>query len=148
MSWVIKQFDELTLRELYAILQARTNVFVVEQNCPYNEVDGKDIPSYHVFKKEKEEIVAYLRVLPKGVSYSEASLGRIIVHPSYRRTGLGQELVSRGLAFLHEELNETTVKIQAQSYLQDFYESFGFKQISKEYLEDGIPHIDMLLKKE
>ncbi|WP_110114379.1 GNAT family N-acetyltransferase [Bacillus sp. CGMCC 1.16541] len=147
MSWVLKKFDELTVHELYNILKERVNVFVVEQNCPYEEMDGKDLASYHLFKKQDNQVIAYLRVLPKGVSYKEASLGRIIVHPSYRGTGIGRELVTRGLSFLNQELHETTVKIQAQSYLQAFYESFGFKKISEEYLEDGIPHIDMFLQK-
>ena len=120
MSWCIKSFQELTNDELYEILQLRTSIFVVEQKCAYLEVDGKDKFAYHLFKKEDEKIIAYLRVLPKGISYKEASLGRIIVKQAQRGTGLGRELVARGIAFLENELHEKTIKIQAQSRLQTF----------------------------
>lgn len=99
MTWCIKSFQELTNDELYEILQVRTAIFVVEQKCAYLEVDGKDKLAYHLFKKENEKIIAYLRVLPKGISYQEASLGRIIVEQAQRGTGLGRELVARGIDF-------------------------------------------------
>ncbi|KJL04470.1 MULTISPECIES: GNAT family N-acetyltransferase [Priestia] len=144
MSWCIKSFQELTNDELYEILQLRTSIFVVEQKCAYLEVDGKDKFAYHLFKKENKKIIAYLRVLPKGISYKEASLGRIIVKQAQRGTGLGRELVARGIDFLENELHEKTIKIQAQSRLQKFYESFGFKPISDIYADEGLPHVDML----
>ena len=146
MSWHLKKFDELTNSELYNILKERTLVFVVEQNCPYLEVDGKDPLSYHLFKEDNGVIVAYLRVLPAGVSYEESSIGRVFVKKEYRGQGLAQELVKKGLDFIHNELKETTVKIQAQEYLREFYSSFGFQAISETYLDDNIPHIDMLLQ--
>ncbi|MDD1515071.1 GNAT family N-acetyltransferase [Priestia megaterium] len=144
MTWCIKSFQELTNDELYEILQVRTAIFVVEQKCAYLEVDGKDKLAYHVFKKENEKIIAYLRVLPKGISYQEASLGRIIVKQAQRGTGLGRELVARGIDFLENELHEKTIKIQAQSRLQTFYESFGFRPVSDIYSDEGLPHVDML----
>jgi ElaA protein len=146
MSWHLKNFDELTNSELYSILKERTLVFVVEQNCPYLEVDGKDPSSYHLFKEDNGVIVAYLRILPAGVSYEECSIGRVLVKKEYRGQGLAYELVKKGLDFIHNELKETTVKIQAQEYLRTFYSSFGFQAISETYLEDNIPHIDMLLQ--
>lgn len=148
MGWKLKRFNELTNQDLYAILKERTSVFVVEQNCPYPEVDGKDPQSYHLFKEENGEIIAYLRVLPAGVSYKEASIGRVLVKKEYRGQGLAEELLRRGLDFIHVELKEATIKIQAQDYLRKFYGSFGFKAITETYLEDNIPHVDMLLHKE
>ena len=147
MGWNLKKFDELTNYELYNLLKERTLVFVVEQNCPYLEVDGKDPSSYHLFKEEKGEIVAYLRVVPAGVAYQETSIGRVFVKKEYRGRGMAGELLKRGLDFIENELKETTVKIQAQDYLREFYSSFGFQSISDTYLEDNIPHVDMLLQR-
>ena len=147
MGWNVKKFDELTNLELYNLLKERTLVFVVEQNCPYLEVDGKDLFSYHLFKEEQGQIVAYLRILPAGVAYQEASIGRVFVKKEYRGSGMAGELLKRGLDFIETELKETTVKIQAQDYLRKFYGSFGFQPISDTYLEDNIPHVDMLLQR-
>ncbi|RKQ12092.1 GNAT family N-acetyltransferase [Ureibacillus endophyticus] len=147
MNFQLKTFNELTTTELYNILKERTDVFVVEQNCPYPEVDGKDLQSYHLFKEENGEIIAYLRILPPGVSYPELSIGRVLVKEDYRGQKLAQQMMEQALSYITSELKETTVKIQAQHYLEDFYRSFGFEVISEVYLEDGIPHIDMLLKK-
>lgn len=144
--WHLKPFDALTTKELYAILYERTNVFVVEQNCPYLEVDGKDEASYHLFKEEDGVVVAYLRILPPGVSYEQASLGRVLVKQTHRGQGIAQQLVQKGIDFVHTSLGEKTIKIQAQAYLRDFYGSFGFEAISDVYLEDDIPHIDMIMK--
>ncbi len=144
LTWHIKTFDQLTTHELYDILQERTRVFVVEQECAYLEVDGKDQASYHLFKVENAQIIAYIRLMPKGVSYQEASFGRVLVHSDYRKTGMGRELVQKGLAFLKDQMGEEVVKIQAQSHLQNFYESFGFYAISNVYDDDGIPHVDMI----
>lgn len=147
MNFQLKTFNELTTTELYNILKERTDVFVVEQNCPFPEVDGKDLQSYHLFKEENGEIIAYLRILPPGVSYPELSIGRVLVKEDYRGQKLAQQMMEEALSYITSELKETTVKIQAQHYLEDFYRSFGFEVISEVYLEDGIPHIDMLLKK-
>jgi ElaA protein len=147
MSWKLKSFNELSTNELYAILQERTLVFVVEQECPYLEVDGKDLQSYHLYHEENGEVTAYARLLPPGVSYKEASIGRVFVKREHRGKGLAGELLKRGLDFIHNELGEMTVKIQAQEYLKEFYGSFGFQAITDTYLDDGIPHIDMVLER-
>ncbi|HDR7355351.1 GNAT family N-acetyltransferase [Bacillus wiedmannii] len=147
MGWNLKKFDELTNIELYNLLKERTLVFVVEQNCPYPEVDGKDPFSYHLFKENNGEIIAYLRIVPAGVSYQEISIGRVFVKKEYRGQGIAEELLKKGLDFIQNELKEKTVKIQAQDYLRKFYSSFGFQTISETYLEDSIPHIDMVLQR-
>ncbi len=146
MSWKVKSFNELSTHDLYEMLQVRTKVFVVEQECPYLEVDGKDLHAYHLYKEENGEVVAYARLLPAGVSYNEPSIGRVLVKKAYRGRGFASELVKRGLAFMHEEWGEQPVKIQAQEYLREFYGSFGFRAITETYLDDGIPHIDMILE--
>ena len=147
MNFTLKTFEQLTNTELYNILKARTEVFVVEQNCPYLEVDGKDVQSYHLFKEENGEIIAYLRILPPGVSYEELSIGRVLVKKEHRGKKLAQQIMDQALQFIHNELKEKTIKIQAQAYLHNFYASFGFKVISETYLDDNIPHIDMLLER-
>lgn len=146
MSWKLKTFEELTNQELYTILKERTQVFVVEQNCPYLEVDGKDPASYHLFKEDNGELVAYLRIVPAGVSYPEASLGRVLVKKEYRGQGYAQELIKKALDTIQTKLKESTVKIQAQEYLLPFYGSFGFTPVSEVYLEDNIPHVDMIVQ--
>ncbi|MEW4369360.1 GNAT family N-acetyltransferase [Paenibacillus kandeliae] len=147
MTWYIKHFNELNTTELYCILKERTDIFVVEQNCPYPEVDGKDIHCYHLFKWEDEQIVAYARLLPPGIAYTQASIGRVIVKASHRGQGLAGDLFARAIHYIQQQLNETEIKIQAQEYLCTFYGSYGFEPISESYLEDGIPHVDMLLTK-
>ncbi|TRZ37925.1 GNAT family N-acetyltransferase [Niallia circulans] len=145
MNWKIKAFNELTASDVYTILQERTAVFVVEQNCPYLEVDGKDIESFHLIAEKDGEIAAYARVLPAGISYEEASIGRVLVKKDFRGQGLAYDLLNNAIAFIRDELKEPAIKISAQSHLEKFYASFGFQVTSSEYLEDDIPHIDMLL---
>lgn len=142
MIWTIKTFDQLTLEELYDILRLRVDVFVVEQQCPYPEIDGKDREALHVFAQDQEGVQAYLRVLRPGVSFSEASLGRVISRR--RRQGLGTQLLQRGLQAAEEWLGKRPIRIEAQTYAKAFYEQAGFRQVSEEFLEDGIPHIQML----
>ncbi|RAS86167.1 GNAT family N-acetyltransferase [Priestia endophytica] len=146
MSFTLKPFNNLTPKELYAILKARIDVFVVEQNCLYHEADDKDQECYHLFKEEDGIIAAYVRILPRGVSYKEASIGRVLVHKDFRGSGLGYEVMERALKFLEEELCETMIKIQAQAHLEKFYGSFGFQAITLPYDDEGIPHIDMIKK--
>lgn len=148
MEWTIKQFQDLSLDELYAILYLRTEVFVVEQSCPYQEVDNKDQESYHLLGQDNGEIVAYARLLPPGITFPEASIGRVLVTRSHRGKGLAQQLMARSLAFLVEELGQKRIQLSGQTYLEKFYKSFGFKPVSQSYLEDGIPHKDMLLEME
>lgn len=148
MNWDIKKFDELTVNELYSILKERVDVFVVEQTCPYPECDGKDIKCFHLFAKENDEIIAYLRILPPGVSYDETGIGRVLVKDKHRGKGLAIEMMNRAIKFIQEEMKFKKIKISAQQYLIDFYGSFGFKISSEGYLEDGIPHIDMIYEKQ
>jgi ElaA protein len=146
MDWYIKKFEDLTASELYDLLRERVNVFVVEQNCPYPEVDDKDQSSYHLYAKKNGEVVAYTRLLPAGVSYEQAAIGRVLVKESWRKTGLGRELMERSMDFFKNQLKEKEIKLQAQEYAMDFYGSFGFKPVSEVYLEDDIPHVDMVWK--
>ena len=143
MSWELKRFDDLTNKELYDALRLRVDIFVVEQTCPYPEIDGKDQESLHLMYKENGKIVAYARILPPGSSFDEASIGRIIVAESHRGTGLGHELLDQAIKASLAEYNQP-IKIGAQAYLEKYYEAAGFKTVSDVYLEDDIPHIDML----
>ena len=144
MQWYIKKFDELTLEELYEIIKLRVNIFIVEQNCPYIECDGKDYSSTHIFAKVENNIVAYARALPPGISYDEASIGRVTVSKDYRRQKLGLELIKKAIDYIRLELKEPNIRISAQEYLIGFYSSFGFEIVSSTYMEDGLPHIEML----
>ncbi len=147
MEWKLKKFEELTIGELYEILELRNAVFIVEQECPYQDCDGNDKNSYHLFLEDNDNIIAYSRILKKGVSYDEISIGRVVVNKSYRGKSIARELLTRGIEFVKETLKETEIRIGAQAYLTDFYGSLGFKAVSDEYLEDGIPHVEMLYKK-
>lgn len=144
MELFIKKFEELTSRELYEILQLRVDVFVVEQNCPYRELDGKDIHALHIFLRDEMGIAAYLRVLAPGVSFAEASIGRVIA--ARRRCGLGTQILRAGIAAAKDVFHADAIRIEAQTYAKTFYERQGFCQVSEEFLEDGIPHIQMLLE--
>lgn len=146
METIIKRFDELTVDELYDILKLRVDVFVVEQNCPYPEIDGKDRSGFHVILREEGKIVAYLRALEPGVSFEEASLGRVITAPEKRRTGIGSILLQEGIRVVRENMDAPGIRIEAQVYARKFYELQGFVQTSEEFLEDGIPHIEMYLE--
>lgn len=148
MEWHCKAFHDLTTEELYRILDMRIQVFVVEQNCPYPEIDGKDPESIHLFAMENGEVLAYARLLPAGVSYTEPSIGRVLVKEELRKTGLGKILMNRSIATMTERFDAGVIKIQAQDYARPFYASFGFEPISDVYPEDGIPHVDMLWHRE
>ena len=144
ITWHIHVWNELSTERLYAILALRAEVFVVEQNCPYQDVDGKDIQSSHVCGySENGELCAYARLVMPGVSYDEWSIGRVITSPRVRRTGAGEELMRTCMDYF-EARKISAVRISAQSYLHDFYTKFGFIQVSEEYLEDDIPHMEML----
>lgn len=146
MNWITKHFQDLTLQELYDFLTLRSEVFVMEQACPYQDVDGKDADAYHIMGYEAKKLVAYCRVLKAGVSYDEVSIGRVLVNASARKSGLGRTLMERAVHFALDELDEPSIRISAQAYLKEFYTSLGFKQVSQVYLEDDIPHIEMLYK--
>lgn len=147
LTWIFKNFDELTTSELYAIMQLRNDVFVVEQNCIYQDADGKDQHSWHLCGWNKNELVAYTRIIPQGISYTEASIGRVVTAASHRRTGIGSKLMKESIDRAFNRFSCTSIRIGAQVYLTSFYQSLGFVPCSNEYLEDGIPHIEMLLNK-
>ncbi|MFA5522860.1 MAG: GNAT family N-acetyltransferase [Tissierellales bacterium] len=144
MEWQIKKYSDLTIDELYSILKVRNEVFVVEQNCPYQDCDEKDKQAYHLFLDDNGDIIAYTRILEKSVSYDEISIGRFLVKEEYRRKGLAKELLVRAMNFIEESLNEKTIRLSGQVYIKDLYKSFGFKEVSDIYLEDDLPHVEML----
>lgn len=145
LCWSCKSFEELSKLELYKILGLRSEVFIIEQHCNYQDVDGKDLKSYHLMAWHGENLVAYTRTLPPGVSFQEASIGRVLTSAKYRRLGLGIELMQRSIEKVHLTFGKQPIKIGAQLYLKQFYEGLGFVKCSDEYLEDEIPHIKMLL---
>ncbi len=145
MEFSIKHFDQLTALELYRILQLRALVFVVEQNCPYQDLDEKDLPSYHLCIYDGERLVALTRIVPPGISYPDyASIGRVVSHPDYRRSGAGKVIMQKSILKCLELFPGKDIKISAQSYLIPFYQSFGFVSVGEEYLEDQIPHQAMI----
>ena len=146
MNISIKKFESLTLEELYAILRLRSEVFVVEQDCVYQDLDGKDQKALHVIGKKEGVVIAYTRIFKSGDYFKQASIGRVVVKKSERNSSYGHEIMIASIKAVREQLNETTIKISAQTYLKKFYNSLGFKAIGEEYLEDGIPHIGMLKK--
>ncbi len=146
MLWICKTFADLTNIQLYEILKLRIEVFVVEQNCPFQDCDDKDQLAYHLMGWEEEKLLAYSRLLAAGSAYEEMSIGRVVNSPLHRRSGIGKLLMSKSIETIHELFGSGPIKIGAQLYLIEFYSSFGFIQIGESYLEDGIPHIYMLLK--
>ena len=144
INWHIHAWHELSTEKLYTILALRAEVFVVEQNCPYQDVDGKDLKSLHVLGyAEDDSLCAYARLVLPGVSYDEWSIGRVVTSPSVRRSGVGEALMRVCMAYFAEH-HIAAVRISAQSYLHDFYSKFRFVRVSEEYLEDDIPHMEML----
>lgn len=141
MQWQAKNFGHLSAQELFEIYKLRTAVFVVEQNCPYQEVDDKDLQAVHFFAKNAKNLTAYCRLIPidDGVH-----IGRVLVNKNARGTGLARELIQKALNYCRTSFPNQPIHAQAQSYLQNFYESFGFQVMSEVYLEDGIPHLDMV----
>ncbi|MFN8253281.1 MAG: GNAT family N-acetyltransferase [Ferruginibacter sp.] len=147
LHWTLKKFEALTPVELYRILQLRNEVFVVEQNCPYQDADNKDLAAHHFMGWDGDTLVAYTRLIPPGISYDEASIGRVVSSPKYRGTGAGRALMELSIQNTLIIFNCNTIKIGAQLYLHQFYTSLGFMQCSDEYLEDNIPHIEMIFTK-
>jgi ElaA protein len=144
INWTIKKFEGLTPAELYAILQLRSEVFVVEQNCVFQDMDNKDQHSYHLMGWIDEKLVAYTRLVPAGIIYSIPSIGRVVTSPSVRNTGVGRVLMQKSIDKTYTLFGKVQIKIGAQLYLQKFYSSLGFKQTSDVYLEDNIEHIEMI----
>lgn len=146
IEWHCKFFNQLTVYELYKIIQLRNEVFVVEQQCIFQDADDKDFLSYHLFgMNAKEELCAYCRILPPGVAFEEASIGRVAVSPRYRKQGLGVQLMKLAIKHTQQLFPNTSIQIGAQLYLKRFYESLQFIAVGNVYLEDGIEHIHMVL---
>lgn len=144
MKLIIKKFKDLSNLELYEIIKARVNVFVVEQKCPYEELDDKDLDAYHLMLYDNFRLVAYLRILDRNVVFDEVSIGRVLT--LVRGKGYGKYIFKKGIEYAKEKYNADKIKIMAQSYAKGFYEKFGFKQVSSEFLDDGIAHILMILE--
>lgn len=144
MKWFSKTYDELTKSELYALLHLRAEVFVVEQDCPYQDVDNKDQKAIHVFATDDKEVIAYARIFKAGDYFKEVAIGRVVTKISFRGTGLGRELMEKSIAYIDTNFDTRAIHISAQKHLKEYYESLGFRQIGEGYLEDGIPHIGML----
>ena len=143
IQWKIKPFEALSVNELYDLLKLRSEIFVVEQNCVYLDLDGKDKVALHLFGEFEGKIVAHARIFKAGISFDNASIGRVVVDANYRDRKWGHDLMREAIAGIAKHYDEVKITIGAQLYLKKFYESHGFVQSSEMYLEDDIPHIDM-----
>ncbi|MDC1403217.1 GNAT family N-acetyltransferase [Crocinitomicaceae bacterium] len=147
MQVEIKHFNELTLNEFHDLIALRIQVFVIEQECPYQELDGKDNVGYHlILRNEEGAIIGTTRILPEGISYPEIAIGRVVVAENFRYLKLGHLLMEKSIQFIEEKFGKQDVRLSAQTHLVKYYASHGFASTGKEYLEDGIPHTEMLLK--
>ena len=144
MEIIVKTFEELSTHELYDILQLRSEVFVVEQDCVYQDLDGKDTKALHIIGKKEGKTVAYTRCFRPGVYFDEASIGRVVVDFEERKYRYGSDVMKASVKAIKNHYDTKTIKLSAQTYLKKFYNSHGFIEIGKEYLEDGIPHIAMI----
>ena len=143
---LVKSFNELTTLELYSILQLRSEVFVVEQDCVYQDIDFKDQKALHIIGFKNDKIIAYTRIFKPGDYFKNASIGRVVVDINERKFGYGHIIIKKSIQAIKENFNESIIKISAQLYLKKFYESHEFIQVGDGYLEDGIPHIGMIKK--
>jgi ElaA protein len=144
ITWSIKKFSELSINELYALLQLRAKVFAIEQDCVYQDLDDKDQDAVHVMGYDGNQIVAYSRLLPHGISYEDVSIGRVVTDTAYRRYGIGKELMKLSIDACHQYFGAGPIRISAQLYLKAFYEGFSFVALTEPYMEDHILHIEML----
>lgn len=146
LRWTCKPFDELLPEELYQALRLRSEVFVVEQHCPYLDEDNRDQGSHHLLGLVEGFLAAYVRILPPGLAFSELSIGRVVTSPALRRKGFGKPLMQKAIAQAWSLFGRQDIRIGAQYYLLDFYSSLGFRQVGEIYLEDDIEHVEMVLK--
>lgn len=148
LTWNLKWFEELSPAELYELLQVRSEVFVIEQQCIYPDMDNKDKKCLHLMGRNAENgtLVAYSRIVPPGISYTEPSIGRVLTAPSVRSLSYGKELLEQSIAATRKMYPQQSIRIGAQTYLIRFYHSFGFQEVGEVYDEDGIDHIEMILK--
>jgi ElaA protein len=147
LQFKIKRFNELSVTQLYQLLQLRSEVFVVEQNCVYQDIDGKDEKALHLWGESEDKIVAYSRIFKANDYFENASIGRVVVAEKHRANKWGHELMQQSIAAIESNFGTQPITISAQLYLKKFYESQGFQQVSEVYLEDGIEHIEMLRNK-
>ena len=145
ITWHCKAFNDLTSNELYQVVHLRNEVFVVEQNCVFQDADNKDQQCFHLMGFIENDLAAYTRLAPPGYIYKEPSIGRVVTSPAYRNKGLGYELMKKSIEECKHIFGDDAIRIGAQYHLKKFYTSFGFKQVSDIYMEDGIEHIYMLL---
>lgn len=144
LEFKLKRFNELSVAELYSLLQLRSEVFVVEQNCVYQDIDGKDEKALHLLGEMDGKIVAYSRLFKATDYFTNASIGRVIVAEQFRSQKWGHDLMQNAISAIENEFGKQPITISAQLYLKEFYQNLGFQQVSETYLEDGIPHIEML----
>jgi len=144
VSYCVKHFDEITSTELYKILRLRAEVFIIEQDCVYQDIDNKDQKALHIIGKKNNKIIAYTRIFRAGDYFDTASIGRVVVAKDQRMHGYGHSLMKKSIATIISVFKTENIQISAQKYLKKFYENHGFVQEGEEYLEDGIPHIKML----
>ena len=140
----VKSFDELTIQELYDVLQLRSEVFVVEQDCVYQDLDGKDQKALHVLGFKNDKLVGYTRIFKPGIYFEESSIGRVVVAKNERKYKYGYDLMNASIEAIKKHFKKSVIKISAQCYLKTFYNNVGFEEVGQEYLEDGIPHIAMI----
>lgn len=146
LEWICKDFDALSSLELYKIIQLRINVFMLEQNCFYPDCDDKDLKGKHLYAVHGNDVVSYARLLPAHVSYSVPSIGRVVVRKDLRKEKIGFELMQKAIARVRSDFPAPEIRISAQAHLQNFYQNLGFMPEGEIYLEDDIPHIEMILK--
>ena len=144
IEWHWYRFDDFSAQQLYSVLAGRVAVFVVEQNCPYQELDNLDQSAFHLVGWSGDRVVSYLRLFPPGLKSVETSLGRVMTEKQQRRKGYGRTALEKALELIEIRYPNSPVRISAQAYLEGFYQEYGFKRCSEEFLEDGIPHIEML----
>lgn len=144
--WKIKSFEEITTSELYEIIKARVDVFVVEQNCPYPDLDGYDRKAIHLWAEQDNTVLAYCRIFDKGIKYNKTSIGRVLTSEQGRGKNLGKQLIQYAVETIENRFKTSEVRISAQDYLLKFYSYFGFQDTGKKYLEDNIPHTEMFRK--
>ena len=145
----VEHYSQLNIDHFHDIIALRIKIFVIEQDCPYQDLDGKDKVGYHLFyTNNKDEVVAATRILPQNISYAEVSIGRVVVDKDYRGLGLGDLIMKESMNFVQAEFGQVNIRLSAQKHLENYYGKHGFASTGKEYLEDGIPQIEMLYKSE
>jgi len=144
MEIVVKSFEQFDIYELYDILQLRSEVFVVEQDCVYQDIDGKDAKALHIYGRMEGKIVAYTRIFPPGYYFDQAAIGRVVVAEAFRKHQLGKVIMQASIDAIQEHYQTSSITLSAQTYLKRFYNSLGFIETGEGYLEDGIPHIKMI----